>query len=96
MVNKKGRFYSRYVIEKELRHHVVEWSATVLSIFAAIVNAVKYVEGFYVFAVADVLWMMFAIKHKHWGLLCLNIVYFFINIYAAWFWTSTGFGKSLF
>lgn len=93
---KKGRFYSRYVIEKELRHHVIEWGATILAVAGAIVNAVKYIEGFYLFIIANILWMIFAVKHKHYGLLVMNIVFLLINFFALWFWYSTGFGSRFF
>ncbi|HLC53753.1 MAG TPA: hypothetical protein VJK03_04365 [Candidatus Nanoarchaeia archaeon] len=93
---KKGPLYKTYTIEKTLKHHVIEWSATVLSVAGAIVNAIKYIEGFYIFAIANMLWMSFAIKHRHWGLLIMNIIFFFINAYALYIWYSDGFGNRFF
>ena len=94
--HKKKLFYHRYTIEKPLRHHVVEWSGALLSILGALVNAFKYVEGFYLFAFANILWISFAIKHRHWGLLVMNIIFFFINAYALYKWYSDGFGSRFF
>ena len=42
---KKGPLYKTYTIEKTLKHHVIEWSATVLSVAGAVVNGIKYIEG---------------------------------------------------
>ena len=83
---KHGRFYKKYTIEKELKHHIIEWTATFLGILGAILNAKLIIDGFYasfyVWILANVFWVMFAVKHKHWGLLVLSIVYAVINVFA--------------
>ena len=70
---------TKYVIEKELRHHIIEWVATILSILGALLVSLKHFEGYPVWIVANTLWAIFALKHKHYGLLCLSISYFIIN-----------------
>jgi len=67
---------AKYVIEKEFRHHVIEWSATALSITGALLVSLNLLWGYYVWIVANILWMAFAWKHKHHGLLTLSIFYF--------------------
>ncbi len=88
MVKKKGgKFYSVHVIEKSLRHHVIEWVATILSICAALLNTNilnlhfldTYSTSFYVYFIADFLWISFALKHKHWGVFTTFLLFAIIN-----------------
>ncbi len=83
---KKGRFTTVYTIEKKLRHHVVEWSATTLSVLGAVINANKGISGFYIWSVANILWMYFGWKFKHWGLVVMNLIFLCINIYGIVSW----------
>jgi nicotinamide riboside transporter PnuC len=69
----------KYTIEKKLKHHVIEWVATFLSIFGALLVSLKFFEGYYIWIVANILWMIFAFRYKHYGLLTLSISYFIIN-----------------
>ncbi|MDP3882137.1 MAG: nicotinamide mononucleotide transporter [Nanoarchaeota archaeon] len=85
---KKGIFHRVYVIEKTLIHHVIEWIATILSLTGAFMIAYKYVNGYYVWIVANALWIFFAWKHKHYGLLVLSISYMIINIVGLVKWGS--------
>ena len=88
--NKKGRFYQVYVIEKSLRHHVIEWVATILSALGAIFNSNifnitsfdTYASSFYFWFIADILWISFALKHKHWGVFTTFLIFGIINIIA--------------
>lgn len=82
----KSKFYTRHVIEKELKHHILEWSATVLSVAGAILNANKFIAGFYVWSLANLLWIFFGIKYKHWGLVVMNIVFLCINAWGTFTW----------
>lgn len=84
------RFTTIYTIEKKLRHHIVEWLATALSVTGAIVNANKEVGGFYIWSVANLLWMYFGWKFKHWGLVIMNLIFLGINIYGVITWQMTG------
>ena len=87
MINKKNRFYTRHVIEKSLRHHVIEWIATILSITAALMNTnivgIKmfdaYSVSFFIYFIADFLWISFALKHKHWGVFTTFVLFGIIN-----------------
>lgn len=82
---------TRYIIEKELRHHVLEWAATILSVVGAIFNANQLIHGFYVWSLANILWILFALKHKHYGLLVMNLVFLGINIWGISTWWKNPF-----
>ena len=88
MKHKRGRFYSVYTIEKTLQHHIIEWMAASASIIGAIMNAQLNIYGFYIFIVGNALWAGFAIKHRHWGLLATNILFFILNIYGVLLWSA--------
>lgn len=77
---------AKYTIEKTLRHHIIEWAATVLSIFGALLISFKLSQGYYIWIVGNVLWMSFSLKHKHYGLLVLAVSYFIINIIGIIRW----------
>ncbi len=87
MLKKGGRFYSVQVIEKSFRHHVIEWVATILSVCAALLNTNifnltfldTYSTSFYVYFVADFLWISFALKHRHWGVFTTFVLFGMIN-----------------
>ena len=87
---REDRFYTVHVIEKSLMHHVIEWVATVLSAIGAVLNANifniqsfnAFNASFYVWFVANIFWISFAIKHKHFGVLVTFIVYSIINVLA--------------
>jgi hypothetical protein len=87
---KKGRFYSVQIIEKTLRHHVIEWVATLLSAIGAILNSNlfnltsfnTFQTSFYFWFVADILWISFAYKHKHWGVFTTFVIFGIINFLA--------------
>lgn len=82
------RFHTVHVIEKSLRHHIIEWAAAVLSTIGAVLNAQLNIYGFVFFSIANFLWMSFSIKHKHWGLLLTNLVYFVLNLYGIYVWAG--------
>ena len=77
---------TRHVIEKELRHHILEWSATALSLVGALLISLKYFQGYYIWIVGNVLWTLFSFKYKHYGLLFLSVAYFVINIIGIVRW----------
>ncbi|MEK6927384.1 MAG: hypothetical protein AABX11_03040 [Nanoarchaeota archaeon] len=87
-VKKRGldNFTTIHVIEKKLKHHILEWIATALSITGAVMNAKILFDGFdnsfYIWTVANFLWIGFALKYKHYGLVLMNVVYAVINILA--------------
>lgn len=86
----REKFHTTHIIEKTLRHHIIEWGATTLSVLGAIVNANKSISGFYIWSVANILWIWFGVKYRHWGLVVMNIVFFCINIFGIISW-RTGF-----
>lgn len=83
---KKERFRTVHVIEKRLRHHVIEWLATFLSLAGALMIANLIKEGYYVWILANILWVSFSWKHKHYGLLFLSASYLVINIIGIINW----------
>lgn len=85
----KDRFHTIHVIEKSFKHHVVEWVATILSVWGAILNAQLNILGFYIFMLGNIFWLSFSIKHKHWGLFMTQIVFFVLNVYGVYVWATT-------
>ena len=57
------------------RTRLIEIVATVLSLSGALLNALAHVEGFYVWLVANALWIVFSVRLKRWGLLTLFVAY---------------------
>ena len=90
-MNKKKYFgHLEYTIQKDIRHHLVEWTATFFSVVGAVLNAQLNIWGFYLFIAGNVFWTAFAIKHKHWGLLLTQILFFVLNIYGIYVWMGKG------
>lgn len=83
---KKGRFDTVHVVEKSLRHHVIEWCASLMSVIGAVMNAQLNIWGFGVFILGNVLWMSFSVRHRHWGLFSTQIVFLVLNFYGIWIW----------
>lgn len=83
---KKGIFYSRHVIEKTLKHHLIEWIATAGSLTGVFLVAQQLRMGFAIWLSANILWIWFSYHHKHWGLLFLSTCYLFINAYGFLNW----------
>jgi len=81
-----GVFYSKMVIEKSFRDHLIEWIAAILSITGAIMNSYQKIGGFYVFGAANLLWMWFALKHKHYGLFFMSVGLFITNVLGIFAW----------
>ena len=79
-----------YVVEKELRDHIVEWTATLLTMVGAMLNArliaLEALDGFtasfYIWSISNLLWIAFALKHRHWGVFVTFTVLLIINILA--------------
>lgn len=82
----KGFFSTVHVIEKSFIHHAVEWIATILSITGVLLVNLQNLNGLYIWIVANVLWISFAWKHKHYGLLILACSYLIINIIGLLNW----------
>ena len=86
MKKSKPLFYRKYTIEKSLAHHIIEWLATAGSLTGALMVARHIRSGYGVWLIANILWIFFAAKHKHWGLLFLSICYLVINAYGFIKW----------
>lgn len=87
-VIRKSRFTTIHVIEKNLIHHFIEWLATALSILGVLLVNFQIFSGLYIWITANVLWMSFAWKHKHYGLLVLSCSYFVINCLGIIHWKT--------
>ena len=83
---KRGKFYTRHVIEKDLRHHILEWIATAMSLVGVFLVAQQMRVGFGIWFFANILWVWFSYKHKHYGLLFLSACYLIINGYGFLNW----------
>jgi hypothetical protein len=83
---KKGFFNTVHVIEKSFIHHAIEWIATVLSITGVLLVNLQNFKGLYIWIVANVLWISFAYKHKHWGLFVLSCSYLVVNTIGLLHW----------
>lgn len=65
---------------------VYEWIATVLSIFGAILNAFLIREGFYVWGIANIIWIFVGLKNKMYGITLTFTVFLIINIIGLIYW----------
>ena len=83
---RKSKFDTVYVIKKSLVHHIIEWVATILSIIGVLLVNLQNLNGLYIWIVANILWISFAWKHKHYGLLVLACSYLIINIIGLIKW----------
>ncbi|MFA5176348.1 MAG: nicotinamide mononucleotide transporter [Candidatus Nanoarchaeia archaeon] len=68
------------------KEKIMEWIATVLSIFGAILNAFLIKEGFYIWGVSNLIWVFVGLKQKMYGMALTFTVYFFINIIGLIYW----------
>ena len=82
----KGRFHTVHVIEKKFIHHFIEWVATFLSITGVLLVNLQNLNGLYIWIVANMLWISFAWKHKHYGLLVLSCSYLVVNTIGILHW----------
>ena len=65
---------------------IIEWVATILSLVGAVLNIRKDVRGFYLWLVANGLWMWFALDKSAVGMALTFGVYFLISGYGIWQW----------
>ncbi len=65
---------------------ILEWVATGLGILGAILNASKRIEGFYIWIIANILWIYIGIITKLYGMAFLFFVYLLIAIYGIITW----------
>ncbi len=64
----------------------VEWTGTIFNILGAILIARKNIMGYYFFIIAAILLLYISFINSLYGLVCLWVVYFGINIYALYYW----------
>lgn len=69
------------------RTTLIEIAATVLSLTGALLNALAHVEGFYVWLVANALWIWFAWRHRHRWQVVLWAVYWLTAAMGIVAWT---------
>lgn len=63
-----------------------EWTATFFSIIGAILNALLIKEGFYIWGVANSIWVVVGVKNKMWGMALTFSVYLTINVVGIIYW----------
>jgi len=73
--------------KEERNKKIFEWSATILSIAGAILNAFLLKEGFYLWIVANSLWIVVGVKQKMWGLVLTYITFLAISFVGIIYWT---------
>lgn len=96
---KQSKFRTIHVIEKDLKHHLIEWAATALTVLGALLNAnilrigslAGFALSFHLWAIANLLWIFFAIKHRHWGVLTTFSILLIVNLWSIvqnklWLW----------
>ncbi|MCF7910411.1 nicotinamide mononucleotide transporter [Candidatus Pacearchaeota archaeon] len=64
----------------------IEWLATFLSLFGYIFIAIKRLEGFYIWIVANLIWVYIGVISQLWGMTTLFSAYTLISLYAIVFW----------
>ena len=69
---------------------LLEGAATGLALIGAVLNARARVEGFYVWIVADALWIWWALGVEGYGLAALMLVYIAICIGGIRQWRRAG------
>ena len=65
---------------------IYEWAATCLSIFGAILNAFLIKEGFYIWGIANSIWVVVGIKSRMWGMALTFTVFLVINLIGIFYW----------
>ena len=64
----------------------LEWIATLLSVTGAVLNAFLIKEGFYIWGVANFIWISVGLKHKMYGMALTFSVFLIINIIGIIYW----------
>lgn len=70
----------------------LEYFGLVLVIVAVVLIAMPRIEGQMIMIGAQVVWALFALKGRHWGLLAQSCVLFAVSIYAFVSWSADGVG----
>lgn len=65
----------------------IEITATVLSLSGAALNALAHVEGFYVWLVANALWVWFAYRLRRRWMMAMFAVYWVLAVVGIFAWT---------
>jgi nicotinamide riboside transporter PnuC len=65
---------------------IVEWIGTACSLVGALLNARNRIEGFYVWTVGNVFWIILALSREMYGLLTMTLVFTVINFIGIYSW----------
>lgn len=86
----KKKYHTIHIIEKSIKSHIIEWSATFLTVLGSIMNANllgiesfdTFYYSFYLFSISNILWIFFALKHRHWGVFTTFAILGIVNVLA--------------
>ena len=65
---------------------MIEYIAVFFSIIGSVLISLKQRVGFLSWIIANLLWIIFAVIYKHWGLVFLSIFYFITTIVGWFYW----------
>lgn len=67
---------------------LLEYAATVGSCLGAFLNASQYISGFYVWCIANLFWVLMAIRRKQWGTFVTFTTFTIFNVYGILVWSG--------
>lgn len=67
---------------------ILAWACTAAAVLGAFLNAAKRIEGFYVWAPTNALWILYFTAHEQWASATLFAVYFVICIQGILIWRA--------
>lgn len=65
---------------------ILEWIGPVFAILGAMLIANKKIQGFYIFSMYNISWLLMSIKTNQYGVGALMIMYLFINCWGIHNW----------
>ena len=65
---------------------ILAWCCTAASLVGAWLNARKRIEGFYVWGVTNIVWILYFVMQEQWALACLFAAYLAICVHGIVVW----------
>jgi len=66
---------------------VIGWIATALSLIGAVLNARKNIYGYWLWIVANAVWLVISVIRKDWAQVVLWVSYIIITSYGIYCWS---------